>query len=95
MLSQTNYNNSNYIINNNNISNNINNNITINNEEILKQQKIMWYDFKEKIWKRKWNIKRTKKNELKSYDKVAQELIESKNEKELKEYLFRQLVFLD
>ncbi len=33
--------------------------------------------------------------ELKTADKVAQELLDSKNQNELKEYLFRQLVLLD
>ena len=33
--------------------------------------------------------------ELKTADKVAEELLESNNQNELKEYLFRQLVLLD
>ena len=106
MLNQSNQNNFNNIIINNNINNininNTNNNITNNNNEIiLKQQKIEKENAsriqKEKFEKEKENerIKERKKKELKTYDKVAQELTESKNENDLKEYLFRQLVLLD
>lgn len=82
--------------NQNNINNNIiNNNFTNNNNElILKQQKIEKENFA-RIQKENERIKERKKNELKTYDKVAQELTESKNANELKEYLFRQLVLLD
>ena len=98
----TNSNANNIITNNNNINNTnnfINNNN--NNELILRQQKIEKENAariqREKLEKEKENqrLKERKKNELKTYDKVAQELTESRNANELKEYLFRQLVLLD
>ena len=94
----------NIIINNNSIINNNNtNNIIINNnnEVILKEQKIEKENAariqreKFEIEKENQRLKERKKNELKTYDKVAQELTESRNANELKEYLFRQLVLLD
>ena len=39
--------------------------------------------------------KKEKKKELKTVDEVAKELLESRNENELKEYLFDQLQLLD
>ena len=45
--------------------------------------------------KEKERLIERKKTELKTVDKVAQELLESKNENELKEYLFIQLRLLD
>ena len=108
MINQSNQNNINNIITNNNkaYNNIINNNITNNNipnycnEQILKHQKIEKESAalqKEKLEKEKENerLKERKKKELKTIDKVAQELTESRNENELKEYLFRQLVLLD
>ena len=83
---------------NQNISSSYNNH---NNELILNQQKIG----KEKEFQRQKEINEMEKEidriierekkELKSVDKVAQELLESKNHDELEEYLFNQLQLLD
>ena len=77
---------------NNKMSNNPNTNATNTSDhtnEILQKQQILNNE------KENERIKERKKCELKTVDKVAQELLESKNENELKEYLFTQLRLLD
>ena len=85
---------SNQIQGNQNYNDMINNNNIINNEFVLNQQKIE----KERELQNQKEIERLnerKKMELKTVDKVAQELLESKDLNELKEYLFTQLKLLD
>ena len=69
--------------------NNPNTNTSVHTNEILQKQQIIDNE------KENERIKERKKCELKTVDKVAQELLESKNENELKEYLFTQLRLLD
>lgn len=99
---------SNYSNNNNNIyihtTNNTNNssNIISNNNDTLinAHEKILYQEKLEKEkeierQKEEERMKERKKVELKTVDKVAQELLESKNQTELKEYLLNQLILLD
>lgn len=77
-----------------NIISNDNATYTNYHEKILYQEKLK----KEKELERQKEeerIKERKKVELKTVDKVAQELLESKNQTELKEYLYNQLILLD
>ena len=93
-----NYNNNNeFASNNNNNNRNINNNINSNNNDNNannsnpKNIQIRQINNERELER----LKERKKIELKTADKVAQELLEFKNQNELKEYLFRQLVLLD
>ena len=94
-----NYNNNEYIYNNNNtnnnrnINNNLNNNINNNNANNSNNENIQERQVNNE--RELERLKERKKMELKTADKAAQELLESKNQNELKEYLFRQLVLLD
>lgn len=75
-------------------------NHNINNELILNQKKL---EKEKELQRQKENerqkelerIKERKKLEIKTVDKVAKELLESKDLNELKEYLFGQLKLLD
>lgn len=73
---------------NSNINNNMSNNINDNNISNNINDNEMKYELSEKR-------KERKKMELKTVDVVAQELLESKDENDLKEYLFDQLQLLD
>jgi hypothetical protein len=76
----------NNIINNNN--NRINEQNVVNNKN--NNEVVVVVDEKEKR-----RIEERKKKELKTVNEVAKELLESRNENELKEYLFDQLQLLD
>ena len=81
-------------INNRNTINNmnaINNTNNINNKiEVNSRTDIFKDESKEKI-----KEEERKKLELKTVDKVTEEILESKNQEDLKQYLFNQLVLLD
>ena len=100
-LIQENQNKCNQIISQNNISNNNNHNneLIINQQNLGKEKEIQRQkeinEREKEIEKEIDRIIEREKKELKSVDKVAQELLESKNENELKEYLFNQLQLLD
>ena len=90
-ITYNNINNNNNNIINNNVNFQVNNN---NEEEMLNRQRIE----KERELQRQKEterMKERKKMELKTVDKVAQELLESRNQDELKDYLFGQLILLD
>ena len=72
-------------INNMNAINNINNKIEVNS-----RTDIFSDESKEKV-----KEEERKKLELKTVDKVTEEILESKNQEDLKQYLFNQLVLLD
>lgn len=78
-----------------------NNNTDKNIEEMLASQKLKEKEIqiqKERelqLQKERERINERKKRELKTIDKVAQELLESRNQDELKEYLFSQLLLLN
>ena len=78
----------------NNIINNNNNNKKINEQNVENNNNnnevVVVVDEKEKL-----RIEERKKKELKTVNEVAKELLESRNENELKEYLFDQLQLLD
>ena len=65
--------------------------IQIQKEKEFQMQKEREFQTK----KEKERMKERKRKELKTVDKVAQELLESRNENELKEYLFGQLLLLN
>jgi hypothetical protein len=77
------------------------NNKDNNIEEMLDSQKLKEREIqiqKERelqLQKERERINERKKRELKTVDKVAQELLESRNKDELKEYLFGQLLLLN
>ena len=81
-------------INNRNTINNmhaINNTNNINNKiEVNSRTDIFSDESKEKV-----KEEERKKLELKTVDKVTEEILESKNQEDLKQYLFNQLVLLD
>ena len=72
-------------INNMNAINNINNKIEVNS-----RTDIFSDESKEKV-----KEEERKKLELKTVDKITEEILESKNQEDLKQYLFNQLVLLD
>ena len=91
-----NYNNNNEFAssnNNRNINNNINSNNNDNNANNSNPKNIQIRQINNE--RELERLKERKKIELKTADKVAQELLEFKNQNELKEYLFRQLLLLD
>jgi hypothetical protein len=69
------------------------NNKDNNIEEMLDSQKLKERELQ--LQKERERINERKKRELKTVDKVAQELLESRNKDELKEYLFGQLLLLN
>ena len=75
--------------NNSNLINTNNNNIN-NKNEVNSRINIFENNNKEKV-----NEEERKKLELKTVDKIAEELLKSKNKDELKKYLFIQLAFLE
>jgi len=81
-------------INNMNTINNINtlnNTNNINNKiEVNSRTHIFLDESKEKV-----KEEERKKFELKTVDKITEEILESKNQEDLKQYLFNQLVLLD
>ena len=78
-----------------------NNNTDNNIEEMLVSQKLKEREIQIQkgrelqLQKERERINERKKRELKTVDKVAQELLESRNQDELKEYLFGQLLLLN
>ena len=76
-----------------------NNNKDNNIEEMLDSQKLKEREIQKErelqLQKERERINERKKRELKTVDKVAQELLESRNKDELKEYLFGQLLLLN
>ena len=81
-ISNMNTTNNMYTINN---TNNINNKIEVNS-----RTDIFSDESKEKV-----KEEERKKLELKTVDKITEEILESKNQEDLKQYLFNQLVLLD
>ena len=95
-----NNNNNSHIINSNINVQNTNNSTIINNNNRINEQNIDYNNNNNEVVvvvdeKERQRIEERKKKELKTVDQVAKELLESRNENELKEYLFDQLQLLD
>ena len=95
LLSQSNKIQGNQNTNNTFINYNIKNEFIINQKKIEKEREFQIQKGIEERQKESERIKERKKRELETVEKVARELLESKNLIELKEYLFGQLILLD